>query len=353
MRRGPGYSVFVSRYGEVRERLRSLAREGSMVFTSLHIAEEFGPDYARKAAELCRDLADAGYSVMADVSKRTLEVFGRRDAVELAAELRLHALRLDYGFTEEETVEIGKRMPLCLNASTLSGEAAGRIARSVSRLYCMHNYYPRPETGLDRESFDRMNRALAAAGAEILAFIPGEGELRGPLHRGLPTLEDHRDAAPYAAFADLSLRHGVAGIFVGDGPIGAEEAARIDRFIESGIIELPVRFSPRHRNLEGRTFTVRPDTPAALLRLQESREYATAGRAIEPENTAERKAGSVTMDNSGYLRYSGEMQVLKRDFPADSNVNVIGKLEERYRLLLDNIAPGGRIRFVPPTEGTP
>lgn len=323
-----------------------------MVFTSLHIAEEFGTEYPRKAAELCRDLADAGYSVMADVSKRTLEVFGHRNAVDLAAELRLYALRLDYGFTEEEALEIGKRMPLCLNASTLSGEAVERIARSVSRLYCMHNYYPRPETGLDRESFERMNRALTAAGAEILAFIPGEGELRGPLHRGLPTLEDHRDAAPYAAFVDMALCHGVEGIFVGDGPIGAEEAARIDRFIESGIIELPVRFSPRHRNLEGRTYTVRPDTPAALLRLQESREYATAGREIEPENTVERKAGSVTMDNRGYLRYSGELQVLKQDFPADTKVNVIGILEKRYLLLLENITPFRRIRFAPPTEGT-
>src|SRR5699024_11291014 len=55
-----------------------------------------------------------------------------------------------------------------------------------------HNYYPRPETGLDKLEFINMNKWLKEKGITVMAFVPGEGDLRGPLFEGLPTLEDHR-----------------------------------------------------------------------------------------------------------------------------------------------------------------
>jgi hypothetical protein len=49
------------------------------------------------------------------------------------------------------------------------------------------------------------------------------------------------------------------------------------------------------------------------------------------------------MDNKKYLRYSGEIQILKQDFKADERVNVIGKILDHT--LLDLISPGMKVKF--------
>jgi hypothetical protein len=350
-----GYSVFVSTFEGAKERLAALYTAGSRVFTSLHVAEEVDPTYVERAEAMCAYLKDIGYGIIADVSRRTLTVFGETDIVSFAERLGVEALRLDYGFDEDETEAIARRFPVCLNASTVPPATAERIARVSRRACAMHNYYPRPETGLDRAFFDEANRRFAELGMEVYSFVSGGGgrrglhdgiELRGPLHRGLPTLEDHRDAAPYAAFVDTITSHRVDGVFVGDGPIGDYDAARLRSFGETGVPDVPVDFDTKYSYLEGKTFTIRPDSPSRVLRLQESREYATAGREIEPFNTMEREAGSVTMDNRDYLRYSGEIQIVKDGLPADPKVNVIGVVPSEYRLLLRNLKNGGKLTFV-------
>jgi hypothetical protein len=292
------------------------------------------------------------------VSKRTVDLFGGTDIVAIAERLGVEALRIDYGFSEDEMEAIARRFPVCLNASTVSSSTAERIARSAVRACAMHNYYPRPETGLDRSFFEAANRAFADLGMEVYSFVPGRcgsgaadrsgaaggaRGLRGPLHLGLPTLEDHRDASPYAAFIDTVLSHRVDGVFVGDGLVGETDAAFVRTFAETGIISIPVEFDPRYAYLEGKTFTVRPDSPFRVARLAESREYATAGSEIDPYNTVERKAGSVTMDNRDYLRYSGEIQIVREDLPQDAKVNVIGKVPSNYRLLLKHLRNGGKL----------
>ena len=53
------------------------------------------------------------------------------------------------------------------------------------------------------------------------------------------------------------------------------------------------------------------------------------------------------MDNSGYGRYSGEIQLMRDELPPDPRVNVIGHLVPGYELLADCILPGGRFTLVP------
>ncbi len=42
--------------------------------------------------------------------------------------------------------------------------------------------------------------------------------------------------------------------------------------------------------------------------------------------TNERKKGSVTLDNEQILRYMGEIQIMKRDLPADEKVNRVARV---------------------------
>ena len=69
---------------------------------------------------------------------------------------------------------------------------------------------------------------------------------------------------------------------------------------------------------------------------------------MQPENCAARPRGSVTIDNIGYGRYSGEVQLTCKDFPADEKVNVIGSVAPGYELLIDYIHRGTKFRMVKP-----
>ena len=54
---------------------------------------------------------------------------------------------------------------------------------------------------------------------------------------------------------------------------------------------------------------------------------------IKQNNTLERKAGDITIDNEFYKRYSGELQVVTQDSLADERVNVVAKLADKKDLI--------------------
>ena len=159
-------------------------------------------------------------------------------------------------------------------------------------------------------------------------------------------LEAHRTAAPSAAFADLALNYGLDGIFAGDPEVSTREQEYIRHFCTTGELCLPVALRPGYETLYDRTFTCRPDSPKTLVRYQESRLYSCFGSTVQPDNCTERRRRCVTMDNIGYGRYSGEIQLVRTDLPADEKVNVIGEVPAEYDLLLDCIKRGKTFRMV-------
>lgn len=343
-----GYSVYLSTFPLQQTMLEGAAGSGAPVFLSLHIGEEFGADYTRRAEELCRWLSERRFRTIADVSVKTVEQFGEPDLARLAKRLGLWALRIDYGFAADEIAALARSVPVVLNASTTSPRDGKRIADRGGLVMAMHNFYPRPETGLDERFLLESTRALQAAGLDVLAFIPGEGELRGPLHLGLPTLERHRGGSPYAAFAELMLRFGMNGVFLADPGLSRAERERIERLARDGVLSIPAVLDESHADLYDRVFTCRADSPAWLVRFAESRTYSCFGGSVSPAGGAPRPRGSITIDNELYGRYSGEIQMLREDFPGDEWVNVIGRVAERYLPLLDCIKRGGRFALTRP-----
>ncbi len=322
------------------------AGTGAKVFLSLHISEEFSESYRQHATALCRTLADAGFRIIADVSRRTLTQFDCPDLVTLARALGLWAVRVDFGFSLQEIQALARVFPVVLNASTTDPQEAQAIAQAGRQVYAMHNFYPRPETGLDEATFEQINASLRAVGLEPAAFIPGDEVLRGPVFQGLPTLERHRGMLPSAAFAELVIRHGLKEIFLADPGLSQAEAQRIAYFCETGVLSIPAELEPGWAHLYDREFTCRVDSPRTLVRFQESRVYATKGGDVEPEHCIRRDRGCVTVDNVRYGRYTGELQLLRRDFPADDRVNVIGRVPEAGWPLMDCIGRGAKFRLV-------
>ena len=63
------------------------------------------------------------------------------------------------------------------------------------------------------------------------------------------------------------------------------------------------------------------------------------------ENTVERPLGTITVDNEKYERYQGEIQIAKRNLPADEKVNVIGRIKKDDRLLLQYMYGGSKFQI--------
>ena len=94
-----GYSVYLSTFDAQQPMLERSAGMDAPVFLSLHISEEFSPDYCARAERVCLWLHEAGFRTIADVSVKTVAQFGEPDLIRLAKRLRVWALRIDYGFT--------------------------------------------------------------------------------------------------------------------------------------------------------------------------------------------------------------------------------------------------------------
>ena len=343
-----GFSLYLSTFAAQWPTLRGLTGTGVPVFLSLHISEEFDDTYCRRAEEICHTLADHGFRVIADVSVKTLRQFGCGNLTELAESLRLWALRIDYGFSSEEIGAMAEKMPIVLNASTTSREDAVSIAAQGREVYAMHNFYPRPETGLDEALLTNTTRMLQEAGLKVMAFIPGDTQLRGPVFEGLPTMEAHRCCLPSAAFAELTLRFGIDAIFLADPGLSEKEQQRIALFCKEGILSIPAELEPGYESLYGQVFTCRIDSPNWLVRFQESRMYSCKGHDVPAENCIPRDRGCITIDNVNYGRYSGELQMIRAPLKADHRVNVIGTVPENARLLMDCIRGGQKFMLVRP-----
>lgn len=343
-----GFSLYLSTFAAQWPTLRGWTGTGNPVFLSLHIGEEFDDTYCQRAREVCHKLADNGFRVIADVSVKTGKQFGCKDLTELAKDLRLWALRIDYGFSAEEIEAMAEKMPIVLNASTTTAEDARRIKAGGNEVFALHNFYPRPETGLDEDLLLETTKRLQEAGLKVQAFIPGDTVLRGPVFAGLPTLEAHRGCLPSAAFADLSLRFGIDEIFVADPGLSEKEQQRIALFCEMGILSVPAQLEAGYEHLYGQVFTCRVDSPKWLVRFQESRMYSCQGQRVEPESCFYRNRGSITIDNENYGRYTGEIQMIRSPLKADPRVNVIGTVPENAWLLMDCIRGGRKFMLVRP-----
>ncbi|MBA1395256.1 DUF871 family protein, partial [Lactobacillus sp. XV13L] len=131
---------------------------------------------------------------------------------------------------------------------------------------------------------------------------------RGPIHAGLPTLEGDRDKNPLAAALDLS-NLGCDHVFVGDAALSPEMITNFKNYQKEHALtlhvdtDLPVLFDHEWHN--------RSDVARDVVRLTEGRTRQLF--SVEPQpGLRPRPRGTITCDNTRYLRYQGELQITKR-----------------------------------------
>jgi N-acetylmuramic acid 6-phosphate etherase len=352
----PGYLAAVARRG------------GREIFTSLHIPEVPFEAAVGQLADLTAAARQHGMAVVADIAPGALAKLGATpDDLSALGALGLAGVRLDYGFGPAAIAQFARNslgLRVQLNASTIDpGFLAATMAAGAdpALLEVCHNYYPRPETGISWAHFRQTSQLCKAHGLRVAAFVPGSGERRGPLHLGLPTLEAHRNRPAGEAAAELFASGLVDVVLFGDPWATEAELDAVAAAASAGsggagaVITLRVELQPGISPLEERILlsehTNRPDLSDLVIRSTASRGYAAKGAGVLPRPTGPRPRGAVTIDNTDYLRYQGELQIARQDLPLDPRVNLVATVIPADIHLLDQIGIETPFRFIPVSGG--
>lgn len=316
-------------------------------FTSLHIPEESVSDYEKEVKKLLDVCKINNLNLIVDTGPRTLEKMGFSSFKELKQTSITH-LRLDYGFTYEQIIELSKEFNIMFNASTLSEKDIKELKKlngDFSKFSACHNFYPKPLTGLSLKKVLKINQRLKNLGITTIAFVAGNKSLRGPLYKGLPTVEEHRDGNVLFNVLQLIKDCDTDICMIGDVDI-TDEAWNSLKELSEGYISVHAEIDEKYSFIKGIVQHDRPDSSDYVIRSQESREFSSQGRIFEPELLKERPKGSISIGNQDYLRYSGELEIARQDLEKEPKVNIIGKVCVDDIKYLDYITDGMGFKLV-------
>ena len=257
-------------------------------------------------------------------------------------------LRVDYGFTYQQIIDLSRNFNIVFNASTLLEQDIRELQRlnaDFTRFSACHNFYPKPLTGLSIEKTRRINDNLRRLGITTMAFVAGDRELRGPLRMGLPTVEAHRRTGVLLSMLQLMKDCHTDVCLVGDIDI-SNEAWRDVKELSQGYVSLRAEIESEYRFIKNEIHHDRPDSSEYVIRSQESRTYASQGKLFPVQNVKPRGRGSISIGNEGYLRYSGELEIARRDLEPEPKVNIIGQVDEGSMQYIDYITDGMGFRLI-------
>lgn len=354
---GKGISVFLgmdNSMNEILELIKIAKNNGyDRIFTSFHIPEANHEIIVESFKQILDIAKKINMKIIADVSPKGFEYLGIKDMyLSKIKEMGIDVLRLDFGFTNEQIAELTNNnlgIKIELNASTVTKDLFNKLNKynvNYKNIQACHNYYPRKDTGISESLFLKKNAMLKELGIEISAFIPSLVGKRGPIYEGLPTIEKHRVMKPH-----LSAKHlfamGINNVFFGDSMPSKEEITEVG-MVKEDIIELSVELQDDSliacNYINNHFYTNRTDAAENVIRAVEGRLMINNG-IIEPFNTIERELGDVTLDNKGYLRYMGELEIVLKDLEKDDRVNIIAKVKKDELFLLKYINEGRKFRF--------
>lgn len=356
---GKGISIFTGMKYTLEENISFIKKSKKLgfdnIFTSLHIPEA---NY-EKAVEEFKEIAivadNINMKIIADISPRAFTFLGAdMNNLKKVKDMGIYGVRVDFGFSPKEISSFSHNklnLKIEINASTVTERFFNELENfspNYKMLQACHNYYPRLNTGISTETFNRKNEMLKKRNMKISAFIPSLVNKRAPIFEGLPTLEKHRFLDPYVAAKELFALD-MENVIFGDSIPSDDEIKRIGA-INENMVEIRIRVNVcsllEKKIIFEHIHTNRLDSAEDVIRSTNSRVDLHHGNVIYPHNNARRPIGSITIDNKDYLRYSGELQICKKLLPPDMRVNVVGSVYKNDLILLDYIDDETKFKLI-------
>lgn len=342
-----GFSIYLGQSIDKSYIRRMVDLGYTTIFTSVQIPEDNENTKYRYLGELLDYLSNDQLTYMIDINPSLLN---QSFYQFLKQYQQAHfIIRVDHSTSIDivnEIIENG--FQCCLNASIVSEQLLQQLYTQLNDFsyicYC-HNYYPRPDTGLTTDFVNAQNKLILKfnPNANIYGFIVGTTK-RGPLYRGLPTLECSRYMHPLKS-AQLLLDQSVNHIMVGDTQITQRYAHKLISLLTQRHFTLSITLKDLQvESILSKRHSVRIDNPANVLRSQEARHYCQSD--IKPQFNHIRKTGAITIDNQLNGRYQGELQIIKTDLQPHEHINVVGQIIDDDIPLIDCLRPNDTFEFI-------
>ena len=311
------------------------------VFTSVHLPEMTLVDQLNSLQALSELLLEFDMKLTVDIGGKYIkEVLNNEDHIATLNGCHINFIRLDYGYDHldvERLYESVKIDGFVVNASIYKQAEIDQEIQFLKSLdqdiliKACHNFYPCPETGLDKAFALSQQRYFASKDILVYYCVPSQKYPRGPLFIGLPTIEAHRYTSISSVIIDLINNYACQAILLADVLYTSYDFEQIDAILNFKPLIIPIVFNEKATDIEKslvlKTHQFRYDSNVSLLRSKTSRVMASFEMDVTPNNCIERPCGSIIILNTNSARYSGEMQVILQDRQASSYGNVVGKID--------------------------
>lgn len=338
---------------EMEAHLAQAAKAGiNAVFSSLQLPESNKEDLLRDFPKMAQIAHRYGMLVDADISERTANLFGL-DLHDFAAfkQMGVDIARMDYGYSDEALVKASfneQGIIIELNAVTATEEWLQKLCDmgiNKEQIHFCHNYYPMRYTGMRVEEVIKANEVIHKYGFRVGGFVPSQTHHRIGCSIGLPTLERHREMGIFTAVQEMFL-YGMDDVFFGDDYASYEEMKTLVEADES-VVTFRMRPFVEGKLTEWLMGRVLRQTQFGLDDLVRSR-YDVCSYPGDPGDplSCRRYPGDVTVCKTGLLRYSGEIELVRRPLPKDDLIGLIGRIVDEDLPLLESLQTDKPFRLV-------
>ena len=293
-----GISIYLSTNIEMNSEYLLKAKEvnSSFVFTTINMPEE--NDELKKDISKVVDLCKKNkMKLIVDINANSKKYIKDYENVYY---------RIDDGLSNDEIIALAKNNYVVLNSTTLDEEDLKYFKLKgvdFSKLYSLHNYYPKVYTGVSLKFLKKRNEIYKKYGLKTMAFIPGDLN-GGPIFEGLPTVEEHRYMDILQASLEL-IANDTDVILLGDLNIKEENWERL-KYLLKGIVPLRI-----NKNiLKNRIFENRKDYSNYVVR--NIKRDIVLDTIVEIDKNIEK--GDILVTDEKGLRYKGDLEIALKNF---------------------------------------
>lgn len=326
-----GISIYLSTNIEMNSEYLLKAKEvnSSFVFTTINMPEEndeLKKDIS-KVVELCKK------------NKMKLIVDINANSKKYIKDYENVYYRIDAGLSNDEIIALAKNNYVVLNSTTLDEEDLKYFKLKgvdFSKLYSLHNYYPKVYTGVSLKFLKKRNEIYKKYGLKTMAFIPGDLK-RGPIFEGLPTVEEHRYMDILQASLEL-IANDTDVILLGDLNIKEENWERL-KYLLKGIVPLRI-----NKNiLKNRIFENRKDYSNYVVR--NIKRDIVLDTIVEIDKNIEK--GDILVTDEKGLRYKGDLEIaLKNLNKLNDGRRIVASVIDKDKGLLEYLSIINKFIFI-------